>query len=239
MKALIGVVAHTELNPLKMPTSSVPLAYTRSIEKAGGIPLIIPYSEHPAELAPLVERMAGLLIPGGIDIAPHYYREEPIAEIGTIDSALDRFQLEILELALEKKKPLLGICRGAQLVNVALGGTLYQDIDRQCPPPCLPHMAQDKDLDHRVAFEPGSRLYQLFGPHLTVNSHHHQAIRVLAHDFLVTARTADQVIEAVQHRYLPIDLVQWHPERMLLHQDTILPLFQHFIQTAGATCVNW
>jgi len=232
MKTFIGVVANTDYDRFGMLTSNVAQAYTCGIEKAGGVPVIIPYSERPQDLAPLLDRMGGFLFPGGIDVDPGYYHEKPIPELCQVDGSLDRFQLGILQLVLESKKPILGICRGAQLVNVAMGGSLYQDIGSQCPPPLMGHMDPDKDLEHSVDIEPGSLLYRLFGPCLEVNSRHHQAIKVPARDFFITARATDGIVEAVQHRCLPIDLVQWHPERMLLKHDAILPLFNHFIKNA-------
>jgi len=130
------------------------------------------------------------------------------------------------------KKPVLGICRGIQLINVALGGSLYQDIPSQFPTPTLKHM-QDVlsfDVDHLVTIEPATRLYDLFGPEIRVNSRHHQSIKDLGDGLIVTARAPDGVIEAAEHRELSIDLVQWYPELLLRKNDDMRCLFESFVR---------
>jgi putative glutamine amidotransferase len=130
------------------------------------------------------------------------------------------------------RKPVLAICRGIQLINVALGGSLFQDIPSQFSTPTLKHM-QDTlsfDVDHPVSIAPGSRLFEMFGPEILVNSRHHQSIKAVGKDLIITARAPDGVIEAAQHQSLPMDLVQWHPELMLRKNDDMLRLFKSFIK---------
>ncbi len=232
MKPLIAVIGHTELNCFGSPTTSTPLAYTSSIEKAGGVPVVIPFTRDHNILPAMADLVQGFLFPGGIDIDPVLYNEPPSSKLGEVDKALDLFQMAVLELAMEQKKPLLAICRGTQLVNVALGGTLFQDIHSQFETSTLKHM-QDKisfDTDHAVEIEPGSRLHDLFGASIQINSRHHQSIKAPGQDLEITARAPDGVIEAAQHRTLPMDLVQWHPELMMQKNNEMLPLFQSFVE---------
>jgi len=232
MKPLIAVVAHTERNRFNMPAITIPLAYTSAIERAGGIPLILPFTEEKSLIPAMAAHVHGFLFPGGFDLDPAFYNELPVEKIGTVDKPLDLYQMVVLDLAIQTKKPILAICRGIQLVNVALGGSLYQDIPSQWETPPLKHM-QDTlsfDVDHPVEFTPGSRHYELFGPNSMINSRHHQSIKTLGEDLIITARAPDGVIEGAQHTTLPMDLVQWHPELLLQKTDTMLPLFKDFVE---------
>ena len=230
MKPLIGVIANTDLNRFGMLTTTVPTAYTSAIEKAGGIPVILPFTRDTNLLACMADSVQGVLFPGGKDIDPQCYHETPAAELGKVDRSLDFFQMALLELAMADKKPVLAICRGIQLVNVALGGTLFQDISSRFDSG-LRHMQTtiSFDTDHSVEIEPGSRLHDLFGPRMMVNSRHHQSIDELGKGLEITARAPDGVVEAAQHKVLPMDLVQWHPELMMQKNNDMLPLFQAFI----------
>ncbi|MBI9091669.1 MAG: gamma-glutamyl-gamma-aminobutyrate hydrolase family protein [Desulfobacterium sp.] len=232
MKPIIAVIGHTDVNSFGSPTTSTPLAYTSSIEKAGGVPVIIPFTEDHSILPAMADLVQGFLLTGGIDIDPGFYNEPPSSKLWAVDKALDLFQMALLELAMERKKPLLAICRGTQLVNVALGGSLFQDIPSQFEASTLKHM-QDKisfDTDHAVEIEPGSRLHALFGPRMEINSRHHQSIKQLGQGLDITARAPDGVVEAAQHQTLPMDLVQWHPELMMQKNNDMLPLFKSFVE---------
>ncbi len=125
--------------------------------------------------------------------------------------------MAVLQEVMTLQKPVLAICRGIQLINVALGGSLFQDIPSQFPAAALKHMQNTLSygVDHPVIIEPGTRLFDLFGPRIMVNSRHHQSIKAVGTDLIITARAPDGVIEAAQHKTLPMDLVQWHPELML------------------------
>ena len=232
MKPIIGVVSHIDLNRFGMPATSIPLTYTSSIEKAGGVPVILSFTKDNNILTAMANHVQGFLFPGGNDIDPVLYNEPPSALLRDVNKPLDQFQMAVLDLVLEKKKPVLAICRGIQIANVVLGGTLFQDIDSQFDTPVLKHM-QDTisfDTDHAVDFEPGSRLHDMFGPNIMINSRHHQSIKKLGKDLIITARAPDGVIEAAQHKTLPLDLVQWHPELMMQKNDDMLPLFNSFVE---------
>lgn len=231
MMPLIGIVANTDLNRFNMNATMIPLAYSGSIERSGGVPVILPYTKNPRVLLAMADSVQGFLFPGGIDVDPGLYNETAVPELGKVDKALDIFQRAILDLAMTQKKSILAICRGTQVVNVALGGTLYQDIGSQVGPAALKH-TQDVisfDTDHDVSFEPGSRLHELFGGHIQINSRHHQSIKTVGKDLVITGRAPDGVVEAAQHRTLPMDLVQWHPELMMQKNDAMLPLFKTFV----------
>jgi putative glutamine amidotransferase len=229
MKPVIGIASNVDENRLGMAINSLPLAYTAAIAMAGGLPLVLPYSADQAILAPMLERVDGLLLPGGIDLDPDWYNEPHLAGLEEVRRDLDVFQFALFHICLSQKKPVLGICRGCQLINTALAGTLFQDIDSQWQSPALRHRGPDHDTEHPVTIVPGSRLSALFGPELLVNSRHHQAIKSAGRDLRITAVAPDGVIEAAEHNYLPVHLVQWHPERMLAKDATMLPLFREFL----------
>jgi len=206
--------------------------YIRSVLAAGGTPLIIPPYEEKEALLSTLDRIDGLLLTGGGDINPLFLGEEPVKQLGGINHRRDRQELLMTRLAANRQIPILGICRGIQIMTAALGGTLYQDIHSQHPTPCIKH---DQQLDrsypsHTVEVEPGSLLGRIFDgeERLNVNSFHHQAVKEPAPGFKVCARATDGIIEAVEStEYKSMLGVQWHPECMILCGDeSMLPLFR-------------
>ena len=199
--------------------------YTNAVYRAGGLP--VPTCAVGAE--ELAELCDGLLLSGGVDLDPHYYGEEILNHTVEIRSERDAFELALFRAFYEKGKPIFGICRGCQLINVALGGTLYQDLAEQKG---LRH--SDPELRHTVRAPEGSLLHRLFGAQFLTNSTHHQSVKDAAPGLVVTARSTDGVVEAFEHISLPILATQFHPERLtgILwddHTPDFLPLFQHFI----------
>ncbi len=193
--------------------------------------MIIPFTPDKNIPPALVGLVHGILLPGGNDVDPGFYNATAMPELGKVDKVLDIFQFAVLELAMADQKPVLAICRGAQIANVALGGTLYQDIPSQIGPAALKH-TQDTisfDTEHGVCFESGSRLHKIFGSDIRINSRHHQSIRTPGKDLVITGKAPDGVVEAAEHKFLPIDLVQWHPELMMHKNDQMLPLFKAFV----------
>ena len=157
--------------------------YVKVIVRAGGVPVLLPIATRLEDCARLASMLDGLLIPGGIDIAPQFFGEEPVKEVTCIDWEQDEFELELLRQAAAQKKPVLAICRGLQLVNVAFGGTLWQDIPTQCPQ-AHGHRQETESRSepyHTVRLSPGSRLAAVLGKEeLRTNSYHHQAVKDIA-----------------------------------------------------------
>ena len=205
--------------------------YYTSLLEVGVVPLVIPPFDQEELLFPLLDRIDGLLLSGGADINPLYLQEEPLRELHGINPYRDRQELLLTRLAADRQLPILGICRGVQVLNAALGGTVYQDIYRQHEGDCLKH-SQDAPREyasHTVKVEPDSRLASIMGATtLFVNSFHHQAVNEPAPGFRIVARAADGVAEAIEStEYKSMLGVQWHPECFALRRDTsMLPLFQ-------------
>ena len=183
------------------------LSYHRPIAAAGGVPVACPE----CCAGDFAEICDGLVLTGGVDIEPALYGEETLDDTVKCDPARTGYEFEILRAFADKGKPIFGICRGIQTLNVAFGGTLYQDLPAQKG---LNHFGAA--LWHPVEAKPGSILHRLFGGRFIANSFHHQAIKDLAGGFTVTAECADDgVIEAFEHKELPVFAVQFHPERMI------------------------
>lgn len=213
--------------------------YFTSILKAGGVPFIIPPFDDTNSLINTLESLDGVLLTGGADINPLFLGEEPIKELHSINPRRDRQELLLARLAADRQIPILGICRGMQLMNAAFGGSLYQDIHSQMEGTRIKH---DQDLgrgyaSHTVEIEKDSLLYQLFGTEtLAVNSFHHQAVKEVAPGFRATARATDGVIEAMESaEYKPMTGVQWHPECFILQGDEcMMPVFHWLIGEAAS-----
>jgi len=212
-------------------------AYPKSVEMAGGTPVLIPHFDDLADLEPLCSRLDGLLLPGGVDIHPRAYGEEEHALLGTVDLNEDRLDLALANYFLEMDLPILGICRGMQLLNVAARGTLYQDIRAQRPQ-SLKHAYTGKPRAYRahpITVTPGTRLADLLGTEpLMVNSFHHQGIKTLGRNAISSATAPDDLIEGMEfpnHRF--VLAIQCHPEELTVAGDErVLRLFQGFIQAA-------
>lgn len=178
-----------------------------------------------------VDRIDALVIAGGVDINPARYHE-PNTASENIDDSLDAFEWKVLQAVIARNIPILGICRGHQLLNVFFGGTLIQNIDTADQ-----HVRKgETDQAHETICEKDSFIYEIYGRQdISVNSAHHQAIGKLGTDFTVVQRCKDGTIEAIRHKSLPIYGVQWHPERMCLkhrREDTVdgIELFRYFIK---------
>ena len=213
--------------------------YYQSILKAGGVPFIIPCYDDTDALINTLDKLDGILLTGGADINPLFLGEEPIQELHGINPRRDRQELLLTRLAADRQIPILGICRGIQTMNAALGGPLYQDIHSQMEGTRIKH---DQNLDrcyasHTVAIEKDTLLHRLFKTDtIAVNSFHHQAIKEPAPGFRVCARATDGVIEAMEStEYKSMLGVQWHPECFILKGDEcMMPLFQWLVQEASS-----
>ena len=207
--------------------------YLDGISRAGGIPFIFPFLSSERELRQLAALCDGFLFTGGQDVSPQLYRQEPLE--GLTECCLKRDEMEeiVLRLALKEDKAVLGICRGLQFINAALGGTLYQDLPSQHPSDLVHQQQAPYDISvHEVLLEPESPLYHcLKKERLSVNSCHHQAVRELAPGLKAMAAATDGITEAVcrpESRFLWA--VQWHPEFMPEKDPDSRRIFRAFVE---------
>jgi len=195
--------------------------YARGVYAAGGLPVNLPLDIDPAMF---VDRLDGVLLSGGADVAPDRYAAAADPHADAPEPERDEFELALLDAAVSRRMPVLGICRGLQVLNVHAGGTLHQDVPE--------HARYDISPDspaHKVETAAGSVLQDLYGATISVNSLHHQTIDRLGANLVATATDADTV-EGVEHTTLPIIAVQWHPE-MQTTRDTD-PVFTWLVDTA-------
>jgi putative glutamine amidotransferase len=219
--------------------TGVNAAYVRAVLAAGGVPLLLSPLMGASMAAHALDGVDGLLLTGGEDIDPAWYGASPSPFLSPPSRERDLFELALFAAARQRELPILGVCRGIQLINVALGGTLYQDLPSERPGAVAHRPEAPRDArSHRVRLQNGSRAAAALGAtSLTVNSSHHQAIKDLAPGLLATGWTDDELIEAVE---TPADApwllaVQWHPEEM--YADARAPdhgLFAALVQEAGS-----
>ena len=194
--------------------------YVDAVIRAGGVPLIIPFSVDKEVIISQAQLIDGLILSGGHDINPYNYGQEPSQKIG--------------EIFPERDIPILGICRGFQLINVAAGGTLYQDLSL-IPGNILKHnqVSNPTLKTHKIEIKENSFISSIFGKETMVNSFHHQAIDKVADDFIVVARASDGVVEAIEHKtYKFLVAVQWHPEMLAVNCEKARVLFSKFVEEA-------
>lgn len=205
--------------------------YVDSVERAGGVPFLLPIITSKEMIKAQVKEMDALVFSGGQDVDPSFYGEEPSPFLETVFLKRDHYEFAALRAALDLQKPILAICRGMQLINVAFGGTLYQDISYHFPGPTILHHQKNswEKPSHEVTIVPNTHLYSLVQtPSLPTNSIHHQAIKDLATGFQISARSSDGVIEAVERP--GILCVQWHPEIMAAESPPMQALFDDLVR---------
>ncbi|MCQ2968815.1 MAG: gamma-glutamyl-gamma-aminobutyrate hydrolase family protein [Clostridium sp.] len=232
-KSKIGIVSTLFLDN-NIDRISVSSDYINAIEKSNGLPIIIPITSNLENIDTYINLCDGFLFTGGIDINPFFYKETPYKNLGEFNSKLDLFQLSLMKNIIDSKKPFLAICRGIQILNVACGGTLYQDF-KQVPYHTVQHYQKSARYDpiHLINIKSNSTLYDLFGESLYVNSFHHQCINKLGHNLKISALAPDNVIEAIEIKNYKFGIgVQWHPEMMLINNDKMLYLFSELIETS-------
>ncbi|RVU70038.1 MULTISPECIES: gamma-glutamyl-gamma-aminobutyrate hydrolase family protein [Lactobacillus] len=193
--------------------------YVDSVVQNGGVPFIIPFTEDDEVIKAQLDHVQALILSGGHDVDPHLYHEEPLQKIGATWPARDHFDMLLLKLAEEKGIPVLGICRGAQIINVAHGGSLYQDLSyrkeltlkhSQNHTPSLP--------THGMKVNSDSKLAKILGKtDFLVNSFHHQLLKEVAPDLIQSATAPDGVPEGIENKEGTVIAVQWHPE--MLHRN--------------------
>jgi putative glutamine amidotransferase len=229
MKPLIGIAAHQALVPLgELETRHevVAVPYVKSVRKAGGIPILLPVVE-PDEAADLLARVDGLVLTGGADVDPANYGAARHELTVDIDPERDARDIAIARAAVARAMPTLAICRGSQVLNVALGGTLVQHIDSHFD------VERYNEPVHDVSVDPESALAKWIGlTELGVNTLHHQANATVSGDVKIVAQAPDGTIEGIEVDGLPIVGVQWHPE-MMRHRAEHLALFESVVRLAA------
>lgn len=230
------------------PSLSLSEAYLRAVSAAGGIPCALPIDSNRELVAQCVHRSDGVMLSGGDDVEPKLYAPRLPSRVrkmvGKPDRRRDLMELILIEEVFRQRKPLLAICRGQQILNVAFGGTLLADIALQRPGTINHRRIDWKDrLVHGLDVEPGSHLHLVFGgSRIRVNSSHHQAVDVLAEPFRATAWSPDGIIEAFElkaenRHWLPYMVaVQFHPERLTRRHPEFLELFRSFVQVCASEC---
>jgi putative glutamine amidotransferase len=219
----------------RLPEMALGLAYVRAVERAGGLPVVLPPAV-PTLAPPLLERLAGLCLPGGPDIHPSFYGASAHPELGPTEPELDAFEIALARGALERGMPVIGICRGAQLLNVALGGTLHQHVP-DAVGDAIPHRQSDDSRrpTHEVRLAGGTHVARAMGGERhEVNSLHHQAVDRLGDGLTAVGWAPDGLVEAVE---LPggdgfAVGVQWHAEAIVDRPEE-LRLFCAFVESAG------
>jgi putative glutamine amidotransferase len=239
-RPLIGITANESknINPPHSLIFSLNQVYVSAIEEAGGVPLILPPILGEDSMREVFARLDGIVFSGGGDINPTIYDELAHSTLWGLSEDRDRVELELARWAARHEKPLLGICRGTQVLNVALGGTLIQDIPSEVPD-ALEHSFDDAAIPrgyiaHPVKVVAGSHLRQVLQSEIVpVNSWHHQALKRIAPDLKVVAQSPDGVVEAVEieaHRFAIG--VQWHPEWLYTDQPEMKRLFTALVEAS-------
>ena len=228
MKPLIGVSPHYDGFD---GTVGVRPNYFPAVEAGGGLPIMLPITQDKQEIQQLINSVDGIMLTGGADIDPSLYGEDKLPTVSFFFSDLDKFELELVRMCIEQDKPVFGICRGVQVINVALGGSLYQDIPTQYEKGHQHFVDTSAHPTHTVNLVEGTHLKRLLDSDIiSVNSRHHQAIKALAASLTVSAVSDDGLIEAVE---MPdkhfIRGVQWHPELMFRTDGNQQALMQSFV----------
>lgn len=234
---LIGITTSRASNKAGHPTLTVMEAYIQSVQQAGAAPLMIPLGLPEEQLDTICERVDGILFTGGGDVAPEIFQGEEHPKVTLVDPDRDRVEIHLVQRATQKGQPFLGICRGLQVINVALGGSLYTHLPEQFPH-AIKHDydsgTERKMLAHDAHLQEGTRLAQILGAvSVPVNSLHHQGIRELAPGLKAIGHAPDGLVEAIELTGHPFGMaVQWHPEWLQEHTP-MRALFRAFTQAAG------
>ncbi|MBC2857350.1 gamma-glutamyl-gamma-aminobutyrate hydrolase family protein [Cetobacterium sp. 2A] len=242
MKPLIGITSMAETGERLITKNFINFNYVNSVIKAGGIPVILPILDtniNDSFINDYVMKLDGIIFSGGEDISPLLYNENPNLKLGKIDTKRDVFELKLLAAALEKNIPILGICRGCQILNVGLGGSLYQDIDSQVENVFNHHPTGilGEEIYHTVNIKQDSFLKTIFTENtIGVNSFHHQSVKTLAPSLKISATSDDGIIEAYESNDMNSKFIvgiQWHPEAMVNKFDIFLNIFKLFVEKSN------
>lgn len=233
-KPVMGLTTSRTSRTSKTPKFGANELYAEAISNAGGLPVLIPLNISNNDLDSLINHLDGILFTGGNDIDPRQYGNQPHPKVEGVDKDRDRVEIYLVEKMLQSGKPFMGICRGFQVINVALGGTLYEHLPEQFPGNVIHdnHDLPRNFLAHSVRVEPDNHLSKIFSSNqVDVNSLHHQGVRKLAQELLPTAFAPDGLIEAFELAGVSFGMaVQWHPEELLAYAG-MRKLFEEFIHS--------
>lgn len=233
----IGITAGLIINKNSRFTDykmvSVADNYVKSLTKVGAIPIVLPVLEDENIIKELIKNLDGIILTGGEDIHPKYYGEDEKPKLGEYNVERDEFDLKLAKIALELNIPILGICRGAQIINVASGGNLYQDIE-YADIDSFKHDYEDEQAleRHNVIIEDGSIISEVFGLEVMVNSFHHQSVKKLGKNLKITGISDDGIIESFEgtKKGNLVLGIQWHPEMMAANgNEKMINLFEKFV----------
>lgn len=222
MRPVIGISPSVKDGFIRMRQN-----YAEAVIDAGGIPVFLPYSEDSARLAEYASMLDGLIFAGGADLDPKYYGEKTAFDSVEVTPERDVFELALFPVFFETGKPILGICRGIQLMNVAMGGSLYQHIEG--------HRQEGKGAPHTASVKAGTRLSGIFGTsgEININSYHHQAVKRAADGLTVSALSPEGICEALEFNGERFFVgVQWHPEMIYKNDKNAANLFSEFVSEA-------
>lgn len=238
MRPIVGIPCQADFRERSgRPIYGNNRAYIHAVESAGGIPVLIPLLHDTALLEPLFGHLDGIIFTGGVDLQPELFGEEEHPALGEVDARLDDFELALTRWALERDMPVLGVCRGMQLLNVALGGNLYQDIAAQCPA-SIAHCRRElprNTLIHNVRIEIGSQTERVLGAsEIWINSLHHQAVKDAGEGVHITGHAEDGIAEMLEAPgHLFVLGVQGHPEELYKTEKWSAHLFSAFVQACS------
>ncbi len=233
-KSLIGLTTTRTSKTSRTPKFGSNELYTKAISNAEGLPVLIPLNISNDDLDNLINHLDGILFTGGNDIDPRQYGNQPHPKVEGVDKNRDRVEIHLVEKMIQSGKPFMGICRGFQVINVAMGGTLYEHLPEQFPGNVIHdnHNLPRNFMAHSVRVELDNHLSKLFSTNqLDVNSLHHQGVRKLAQELLPTAYAPDGLIEAFEIPGFSFGMaVQWHPEELLANAG-MRKLFEEFVHS--------
>ena len=237
-RPIIGITTYRKHSrDTNRPMFALMRDYVHAVTAGGGIPLLIPLGLDNADLGQIIDRLDGLVLPGGGDIEPEFYKGNHHEALRGVDADRDRVEIFVAQQATKTKKPFLAICRGHQVLNVALGGTMWEDLASQYPQ-SIKHdyfgEGQRNALPHAVDVLPDSQLSALLGRDSTlVNSLHHQGVRDIAPDLIITAVAPDGLVEGLEVAGHPFGVaVQWHPENLIEDDPAMLALFTGLVRAS-------
>lgn len=226
---IIGLTC-SEKREMDHPSQATNEDYIHAVVESQGVPVMLPICDDEDVILKQIECIKGLIVVGGIDVNPMIYHEPYLLEQGESSTRRDLYEIKLIQECANRDIPILGICRGIQIINVAFGGTLYQD-NRLASSLVNQHQQKErKDYPvHLIQVKENTFLYDIVGKEYYVNSFHHQSVKRLAEGFMIVAKSSDGIIEAIQHKEKNIWGVQFHPEMMHRRDEKMLDIFKAFI----------